>query len=356
MKKEIQAILLVLIFSIATASRLSILGWLFAIGLGSVLIIGITHFIIHFYSMNFLAVKGKRNNLKIILSHFLFLCIFLFQSDFDDSRGYSVIEYVFGIEYSFLETIGFPIVIISLIGYIILSVNIIRNAKKEKIKGKNTKYIIPTILVSIFLPFILISGLYTNKDLQQTKEFEETGEYNSIKRALNNPNNVTFLQISQFQPSLSSFPTEILTLSKLKIIDFNEQKIARIPDDIGKLENLEVLNLLDNNISEINPSICNCNKLTELRIGGNIKSIPDCLKTMKSLKHLSIQSKYANELLDELRSFKYIETAHFYLKSKKVDFSSMTEEETKKHFKNFKNFDKEKWELIKKETGIKHKY
>ena len=77
---------------------------------------------------------------------------------------------------------------------------------------------------------------------------------------------------------------------------------------------------------------------------------------MKSLKHLSIQSKYANELLDELRSFKYIETAHFYLKSKKVDFSSMTEEETKKHFKNFKNFDKEKWELIKKETGIKHKY
>jgi len=356
MKKGIQSILLTLVFSIAAAARLSILGWLFAIGVGSILIIGITHFIIHFYSMNSLAIKGKMNSLKIALSHLLFLCIFLFQSDFDDSRSYFVIEHVFGIENSFLGDIGFPIVIVSSIGYIILSIIIIRNAKKEKIKGKKIKYIIPSVLISISLPFILISGLYAGKDLQQTKALEETGEYNSINRALKKPNSVTSLQINPFLTSLSSFPTEILTLSKLKVIDFNEQKITRIPDDINKLENLEILNLLDNNIKEINPSICNCNKLIELRIGGDIKSIPDCLKTMKSLKHLSIQSKHSNELLDELRSFKNIKTAHFYLKSEKVDFSSMTEEETKKHFKSSKKFDNEKWGRIKSETGIKHKY
>jgi hypothetical protein len=35
---------------------------------------------------------------------------------------------------------------------------------------------------------------------------------------------------------------------------------------------------------------------------------------MKSLRHLSIQSNTVNELMDELLTFKNLETAHFYLK------------------------------------------
>jgi len=330
MKKELQAILLTLVISVSVAARLSVLGWLFAIGVGSVLIIGVAHFIIHFYSMNSLAIRGNLNTLKITLSHVLFLCIFLFQSDFDDSRSYSVIEYVIGIEGSFLGKIGLPMVIASLIGYIILSILIFRNAKNKKVNGKENEYMIPSLLVSIILPFILISSLYANKDLQRTKEFEKNGEYNSIKRAFKNSDKVISLNL-------------------------NNQKIKKIPNDVDKLENLEILNLIDNEIIEINPSVCNCDKLRELRIGGDIKSIPDCLKTMESLKHLSIQSQHSNELLDELRDFKNIETAHFYLKSD-VDFTSMTIEEGRYYNQNSKKFDKEKWKLIKEETGIKHKY
>jgi hypothetical protein len=89
MKKWLQALLLVLAFAIAAAARLSMLGWLFIIGVGSIVIIGIAHFIIHFYSMNYLATNARKNIPLIILSHVLFLCIFLFQTDFDDSRSYS---------------------------------------------------------------------------------------------------------------------------------------------------------------------------------------------------------------------------------------------------------------------------
>jgi len=57
---------------------------------------------------------------------------------------------------------------------------------------------------------------------------------------------------------------------------------------------------------------------------------------MKSLKHLSIQSNTVNELMDELREFENIETAHFYLKEKILDRKKLSQ--------------------IESETGIKHKY
>ena len=166
-----------------------------------------------------------------------------------------------------------------------------------------------------------------------------TGEFRSVKRAMKNPGKVIAVIINSSQPNISDFPIEILKLPNLKIIELNKQNIEIIPDEIIGVQNLEVLNLIDNNIKEIPSSICNCIQLKELRIGGDIQGFPDCLKKMKNLKHLSIQSNTANELMDELREFEYLETAHFYLKGG-----------------NGVIFEHNRWWQIKKETGIKHKY
>ena len=356
MKKTTQTILLTLVVSIGIGARLSILGWLFFLGIGSALIFGISHLVVHFYSMNYLAKSENKSTLLIVLSHLSFLGIFLFQSDFDDSRSYSVLGHTFGVESEVLNSIGFPIVGVSIISFIIISFVIVKKAKRNKVSGNNIKYIIPTIIACLILPVVFINVLYANKDLQRTKELETTGEFNSISRAIKNSESVEIIKINSYQTRLTSFPMEIMELPNVKIIDLNQQQISTIPDGLSKLESLEVLNLLDNNISKIPESICDCENLKELRIGGEIQRFPDCLKTMKSLKHLSIQSPYSNELLDELREFENLETAHFYLKSDDVYFSSMTDEETKEYFKNSKKFDKEKWEQIKKETGLKHKY
>ncbi|TNE72281.1 leucine-rich repeat domain-containing protein [bacterium] len=356
MNKTTQTILLTLVVSIGIGARLSILGWLFFVGIGSALFFGIGHLIVHFYSMNYLAKSENKSSLLIILSHLSFLGIFLFQSDFDDSRSYSVLGHTFGVESEILNSIGFPIVGVSIISFIFISFIIVKKAKRNKVSGNNVKFLIPSIIASLILPFVFINIFYANKDLQRTKELETTGEFNSIKRALKNSESVEIIKINPYQTRLTSFPLEIMELSNVKIIDLNGQQISTIPEGLDKLASLEILNLLDNNITEIPVSICACKNLKELRIGGDIKELPDCLKTMTSLKHLSIQSPYSNELLDELREFENIETAHFYLKSDDVDFSSMTDEETKEYFKNSKKFDKEKWEQIKKETGIKHKY
>lgn len=356
MNKQIQTLLLVVIFSFAASARLEVLGWLMLFGLGSVILFGLIHFIIHFYCMNNLAVKNSKNIIRIVISHLLFASILLFQMDFDDSRSYSVLGNFFGFQSEFLERHGYSVVGIALLLYVIQSFFVIRNVKRNRVKGSNLKLLIPSILLAFVLPNVFALASFKIDEHQETVELEETGEFNSIQRAMKYPEQVQTLTINSYDESLIQFPSKIFELERLKYVNFKGHQIEFIPNEISSLRNLETLDLLDNNLKAINPTICDCENLIELRVGGNIQEIPDCLKKMKTLKHLSLQSTFANELLDELREFENIETAHFYLKTPDVDFNSMTEEETKKHFKTSPKFDTDKWRLITKETGIEHKY
>ncbi len=356
MDKRIQALLLVLIFSFAASARLEVLGWLMFFGFGSVILFGLIHFVIHFYCMNNLATSNSKNTIQIIISHLLFASILLFQMDFDDSRSYSVLGNFFGFQSEFLERNGYSIVGIALLLYIIQSILMIRNIKKNRIKGANNKLLLLSIFSALILPNVFAAASFKLDEHQQTFELEETGEYNSISRALKTPELVETLTVNSYYESLTEFPSEILQLTGLKHLNLKGHQINSIPDDISRLRNLQTINLLDNNLQAINPSICDCENLIELRVGGDIPQFPDCLKKMKTLKHLSFQSSYVNELLDELREFENIETAHFYLKTSPVDFSNMNEEETAEHFRTSRKFDVEKWREIQKETGIEHKY
>jgi hypothetical protein len=336
MRKEIQTTLIILAFSIGAAARLSIMGWLFFIGIGSVLLFGTIHFVIHFYSMNYISIANRRTILLILLSHIFFICLFLFQTDADDSRGYSVIGYIFSLDSKFLLERSDMLFSVGLIGYIFTNYSIIKESREHRTAGNNVWYKFSSILISIFLVPVLISGLESYRQFQKENSFEYVGEFHSINRALENPDKVLAIKINPYKTTMTEFPTTIASLPNLIEIDLTGQMIKSLPDDIGTLDKLEILNLIDNKIDTINTALCDCRNLRELRIGDNIQSLPDCLKKMKSLRHLTVQSNTVNELMDELREFENIETAHFYLRAGVLD--------------------KEKWNKIEKETGIKHSY
>ena len=133
MKTGIQITLIVLTLLIAIVARFATIGWLYFLGILSIPILAIPHFIVHKKSMDYLSKKGQRNILKIFGSHFLFLCLFFFQHEFSDSpRSYSVLETAFGIKNEFLHNNGFIIWLISLIAYIFLSIKIRKSAKADR--------------------------------------------------------------------------------------------------------------------------------------------------------------------------------------------------------------------------------
>lgn len=130
MKKGFQITLIVLTVIFAVVVRLITVGWMYFIGVLSIPIFAIPHLIIHKKSQEYLSLKGQKNILKILASHFLFVCLFLFQHEFGDSpRSFSVLETVFGIKNEFIHNNGFVIWLSSLIAYIILIVKIRRTAK-----------------------------------------------------------------------------------------------------------------------------------------------------------------------------------------------------------------------------------
>ncbi len=336
MNKTLQTILLILVVSLGIASRMSILGWLFVIGLGTTVLFGISHLLVHNFVQTSLAERKPANLILIILSHLAFLSIFLFQIDADDSKSYSVFGFITNNEKSVYTDYGFSIVSISIIAYIVLSVIIIIKARREKQVSFHSLTFLVSLVSSILIGSLFLKLIYANKQHLQSKKLEHTGEFNSIKSALKNPEKVVYLRIDAYDNDIRKIPAEIFQLPELKEIDFTDQHISTIPADVAKAKSLEVLNLTGNNIKEIPVAICDCEKLRELRIGGDISTFPPCLKTMKSLKHLTVQSNTVNELMDELLEFKNLETAHFYLKDGIIN--------------------SKKLENIYAVTGIKHKY
>jgi hypothetical protein len=346
MKKTVQYILFILVFSVAIGTRITVMNSYFFTAIPIIVFFGIIHVVIHYKSLDYLALTGKRNSIKIVLSHLFFLCFFLFQVDgYQFLDDYVVFEYITGSPSTTLSK-GRAVAIagFSFMGYIIITAIIVVGVKKEKIKTKvsSIKYTVPILIILFFFTsFMKNSDFYKNLKLHTEEIMRETAletdvDFYSIKRALKNPEKVETLRIFRRTEKISKFPDEIFSFPNIRLIVINGQEISSIPDQIIKLKKLEFLNLIDNNISEIPSSICKCQKLRELFIGGNISSFPDCLKTMKSLKHLSIQSNNVNYLMEALRDFENLETAKFYSKD------SM--------------FDEEKWLKIRNETGIKQKY
>lgn len=336
MNKTIQIIILTIVITIGIGARLSILGWLFIVGVGTIFIFGLIHFLIHTKYLDYFQTGGHWKTVRFILSHLFFLGIFLFQFDLDDSKTYSVIGNIIDSENRFLIDYGFYIVGISVVGYILTNVITVLKARKQSFETNNSKYKILSLLGCVTLPIVFVYSIYSFKDFKEDKKKEKMGQFTSVRRAINNPDKVTSIDLSNSFPKLTQFPNKILDLPNLRQIDINEQNIEKIPDEIYKAKSLEVLNLLDNNIKEIPQSICNCSNLKELRVGGHIKEFPECLKRMKSLTHLSIQSNTVNELMDELREFENLKTAHFYLKDGIIDRKKLSQ--------------------ITSETGIEHKY
>jgi Leucine-rich repeat (LRR) protein len=89
---------------------------------------------------------------------------------------------------------------------------------------------------------------------------------------------------------IESLPKEIANLKLLQSLAINDNKLGYLPEWIGKLSNLTMLNLAINRLEAIPPTIGNLTKLSHLDLFDNrLKSIPNELKDLQSLKVLNLR-------------------------------------------------------------------
>ena len=334
MKKDVYILILFLTILFGGIIRSTILGWLMFLGILSWAILSFLHF--HFHQIiisNYDKVYSK-NRIILFLTHLIFLLLFLFQSDFDDSKGYVAIEQIIG-KFSFvdLEQITWNIFLGSFIVYIVFLGIVILRLNKSNPEIKATNKFLKTIGYTIIITIIPIGYLWASNQIRETNKrnkSEKNGEYIDLKRALNNKKEVKRLQLYQYPNSfieipnevfelrgieelemysnkIQRIPVEISNLTKLRVLDLQGNHIKVIPKEVGQLDSLEELNLYNNEINEISDSICNCKKLRKISISGqDLMEIPNCLKKLPSLQ-LYISSDSINNIMNQLMNFENLE-------------------------------------------------
>lgn len=327
---RIYQIVLILIIFLGAMIRASILGWLFFVGILSWIFFSFIHYRFHrIVILNYDKIFHANRGL-LILSHLIYLCLFLFQSDAGDDRTYIAIEEIIGkVSLIDLESVTWIIFTIAVIVYAILIGIIIFRINTFYPKINAPKRILKTVgysIIIVSIPIIIMwVSIYTD-EIKDRNKSENIGEYEDLKRALKNKEQVKKLRLYEYPNSYTEIPSEVFELTSIKELEMYSNKVAIIPKEISQLTELEILNLRGNSIKkipkeigrlnslnelylgqnevvEISDSICKCQKLSRFDVSGKqLDKIPRCLKNIKDLD-LSIQSDSINSIMRQLMEF-----------------------------------------------------
>ncbi|HRI33062.1 MAG TPA: COR domain-containing protein, partial [Saprospiraceae bacterium] len=111
---------------------------------------------------------------------------------------------------------------------------------------------------------------------------------------------------------IKDIPKDIGKLSDLEVLDLTDNQITTLPDEISKLKKLKRLVLSSNNFANFPLSICELENLEELFIGNNYFSqLPREIQKLKKLHTLRLNSNKFKSIPDEINLLPALK--HLYL-------------------------------------------
>lgn len=114
-----------------------------------------------------------------------------------------------------------------------------------------------------------------------------------------------YLFLMPYPQKMESFPAEVCELTHLNRLRVPNHSFTQLPETIGNLRDLEVLDLAGNRIHTVPPAIGELEKLRKLNLSGNsIESLPDSISRLKNLKVLELKDNPLAE--GELRRLKQL--------------------------------------------------
>ena len=150
----------------------------------------------------------------------------------------------------------------------------------------------------------LIFNLTYLGDLPSLKEvhIEYTG-YSSLPENIGNLKNLEVLELPS--NAIETLPKSIGELENLRSIYLYNNELTSLPDEIGNLKNLEELSLISNNISSLPESIGNLENLRVLHMPFNdLTSLPDEIGNLKNLEVLDVSGNKITSLPESVEKLK----------------------------------------------------
>ncbi len=130
-----------------------------------------------------------------------------------------------------------------------------------------------------------------------------TTVYTDYALALANAENICILNLAN--QGLTEVPPDIYKLKYLTTLYLGHNQLKEVPPVVGVLGNLTTLNLDSNQLTEIPPALGALRKLKQLKLGRNqLTEIPPELGSLQKLEHLELDNNQLTELPPELGNLK----------------------------------------------------
>ncbi|MBD3350722.1 MAG: hypothetical protein GF364_04460, partial [Candidatus Lokiarchaeota archaeon] len=111
-----------------------------------------------------------------------------------------------------------------------------------------------------------------------------------------------------FDKPLEILPENIGDLSELRVLDLERNNLKELPDSIGQLKNLEEINLVENNIVHLPESIGNLTSLKKFLLHFNeLEDLPESFGNLQNLKTLELQFNLFKSLPESFGNLKNLE-------------------------------------------------
>ena len=141
--------------------------------------------------------------------------------------------------------------------------------------------------------------------------------------------NLTSLQLLDLHTTrISELPESIGNLTSLQDLDLSYTQISSLPDSIGNLTSLQDLYLSDTQISSLPDSIGNLTSLQDLYLSDTqISSLPDSIENLTSLQRLNLSDTQISSLPDSignLTSLQYLNLSETWLRELPESIGNLT--------------------------------
>lgn len=164
-----------------------------------------------------------------------------------------------------------------------------------------------------------------NAQLYKLSELDTVKEFNSLEKALKNPDAVIRLNLKG--EKLKEVPKEVFLLKNLQELNLRKTRIDKLPQEIGELKKLQILDVSKNELIQLPPEIGQLTNLKILRASENeLENLPTEIGQLVELRFLDLWSNNLTGLPDEISNLKNL---------KKVDLRVIQfNEQNQKHMQN----------------------
>jgi len=181
------------------------------------------------------------------------------------------------------------------------------NQEPEK-KKKSLKWVLvgAAVIIAVLLGiFLWIQSLKEDKLADTTSiqviKVEKLESYYSIEEALEEPEKVYSLDLSE--SDLASVPIkDILKLPVLLDLRLNNNKLKKLPKEIGELKDIRWINLENNQLEQLPKEIWDLKKLEYLNLSNNkLTELPKEIGQLINLKKLWLSHNQIKALPEEMK-------------------------------------------------------